>query len=274
MSLAALRYVPANSEGIDMNPLTATEFEQADGLADWRRLGTGASAWFDATSLTLGSQLTDRIAALVGAGDLPDVDLRPTGVRVRIGAGAATDLTSADVELARGISAAARDLGLAADPAALQILGLAIDTTGRRALAPFWRAVLTYEPAGDDGLRDPSRRDPPVTFHDLQQPRPLRSRIHVDVVRAPESVVAIKGEVGRESFGPYGVAVADDDGNEIDLVPGDELAEGPATADWRVVFAAMASYRVTSALQAGAFAAVVARLADETGQSGWSGWVP
>jgi len=63
---------------------------------------------------------------------LPDVDLRAGGVRVRIGAPGSADLSRVDVALARAISAAAQDLGLAADPAALQTVQLAIDT-GREA---------------------------------------------------------------------------------------------------------------------------------------------
>jgi hypothetical protein len=35
-----------------MDRATVTEFQQADGVRDWRALDVGASAWFDAPSMT------------------------------------------------------------------------------------------------------------------------------------------------------------------------------------------------------------------------------
>jgi hypothetical protein len=249
-------------EGIPMDRATATEFQQADGVRDWRALDAGASAWFDAPSMTAGAALFRRIAELTAATGLPDVDLRPGGVRVRIGP--AGDLTRADVELARSISAAAQDLGLAADPAVLQTVQLVIDTADRPSLVSFWQTVLAYEPVGADRLGDPSRRDPGLSFRQ-SRPRPLRDRIHVDVVRAPEAVEAVRAAVGQEPFGAYGVALADADGNEVDLVPGDRLSEGPETADWHVLFGAMTFYPVDSPVRAGELASAVAGLADDAG---------
>jgi hypothetical protein len=68
-----------------MHRATVTEFQQADGVRDWRVLDAGASAWFDAPSMTAGAALVRRIAELTAATGLPDADLRPGGVRVRIG---------------------------------------------------------------------------------------------------------------------------------------------------------------------------------------------
>lgn len=239
-----------------------TEFPQADGVRDWRVLDTGASAWFDAPSMTAGAALFRRIAGLTAATGLPDVDLRPGGLRVRIGP--ARDLTRADVEFARAISAAARDLGLVADPAVLQTVRLAIDTPDRPSLISFWQTVLAYEPVGADELGDPSRRDPGLSFHQ-SRPRPLRDRIHVDVVRAPDAVEAVRAALGQEPFGAYGVALADADGNEVDLVPGDRLSNGPQTADWHVLFGAMTFYPVDSPVRAGELASAVAGLAEDAG---------
>ncbi|WP_203898863.1 VOC family protein [Virgisporangium aliadipatigenens] len=240
----------------------STEFPRADGVRDWRVLDTGASAWFDAPSMTAGAALVRRIAGLAAATGLPDVDLRPGGVRVRIGP--TRDLTRADVQLARSISTAARELGLGADPAVLQTVQLVIDTADRPALVPFWRNVLAYEPAGPDALGDPSRRDPVLSFAP-GRPRPLRDRFHVDVVRAPDAVRAVRAAVGQEPFGAYGVALADADGNVVDLVPGDGLPKGPETADWQVLFAAMAHYPVDAPEPAAALATAVAALADDAG---------
>src|SRR5215213_2170303 len=157
-----------------MDRPAVTEFLQADGLEDWRVLDVGASAWFDAPSLTAGAALVRRIAELVDGNGMPDVDLRAGGVRVRIGAPASTGPARMDVALARAISAAAQDLGLAADPAAPQTVQLAMDVTDRPSVMSFWRTVLAYQPDGGDGIGDPLRRDPAISFHRLDQPRPLR----------------------------------------------------------------------------------------------------
>lgn len=91
--------------------LTAQQFQQAGGVEEWRVLGFGTSAWFDAPSHTAGAALARRIAELTGdAGRPPDIDLRAGGVHVRISTTAG--LTQTDVTAARAISAAARDLGL------------------------------------------------------------------------------------------------------------------------------------------------------------------
>ncbi len=261
-----------------MNRLSWTEFQRAAGAEGWRVLGSGACAWFAAPSLTAGAELATRIAELAEEQSQPDVDLRTGGVRVRIGASGSAEqaeptdagltgirLTEAEVSLAGAISAAARELGLDPTPAALQSLRLVVGTTDPAALQPFWRTVLDYRPESVDCLGDPLRRDPAITFHRLDQPRPLRSRIHVDVVRTPDAVAAARAAVGQQPSGPFQVMLADPEGNEIDLVPGDRLTEGPETDDWRTVFSAMTFYPVVSPRRASELAAAVAGLADTAG---------
>jgi hypothetical protein len=245
-----------------MRRAAVTEFLQADGVREWRVLDEGASAWFDAPSMSAGAALVRRIAELTAGTGLPDADVRPGGVRVRIGAG--RDLTRADAELARSISGAAQELGMAADPAALQSVEIVIDTAERPALMSFWRTVLGYESVGADRLADPSRRSPGLSFQ-RSRPRSLRDRIHVDVVRAPDAVKAARAAVGQEPFGAYGVALADADGNEVDVVPGDRVSEGPETSDWQSLFSALVYYAVDSPLRASELASAAAGLADDLG---------
>jgi pterin-4a-carbinolamine dehydratase len=258
----------------DDERLTAKQFQQAGGVEDWRVLALGASAWFDAPSHTAGAVLVRRVAELSGSvGRLPDVDVRAGGVHVRIGTPGSAGLSWADVALARAISAAARDLGLAADPSAVQSVQLAIDALDKPSVMPFWRAALGYEQLGEDDLVDAMRRDPAIWFQQQDQPRPLRNRIHLDVAvphaLALERVEAVKAAGGRETYvGEYYATFADAEGNEADivpLVPDDELSGGPETADWRVLFGAMTFYPTASPLQAAELAAVVAGLADDAG---------
>lgn len=239
------------------------EFQQADGVEDWRVLGGGVSAWFDAPAQSVGAVLVERIGELTEGGGLPRVDLRAGGVRLRIG-GVLKGLTAADVALARGVSAAARELGLAADPTGLQMMRLAIDATDRPSVEAFWQNTLGYEPIGADGLGDPLRRDPAISFHQLDEPRPLRNRIHVDIGRGSDAVDAVKAGLGREPYGAYELTFADDEGNEIDLVPGDQLS--PETSDWQTNFGAMTFYPTKSPELSTRLVTAVAKLSDDSGE--------
>lgn len=215
---------------------------------DWRVVAQSSTAWFETSSLRDGARLAQRVIAAS-----PDsaVDVRSSGVRVRLGS-----TTTADA-----ISQAARELGLAASPELLQQVGVVVDSPDPGPVAEFWHGVLGYEPE-DGGLVDPLRRDPPLLIRPSDDMRPLRNRIHLDVVR-PAATVAGLG-LGDGS-GPYGVCHADPDGNEVDLVPADRLGDTEATADWHAVFGAVTCYRTTTAMQQIYLVAAAADLADEAG---------
>jgi hypothetical protein len=173
-------------------------------------------------------------------------------VRVRLDSG----------EHAEAVSAAARDLGLVANPAVLQHLSVVFESPNPAVVRGFWQRVLDYEPLEDGGLADPLRRDPAIRLRQSTEPRPLRNRIHLDVVRPAAAVE--RASLG-EASGPFGVCHTDPDGNEVDLVPGAALSEGIGTADWQAVFSAMACYRISSATQQRDLAAAAAALADDAG---------
>jgi hypothetical protein len=217
--------------------------------ADWRVVDDVATAWFEAPSLIEGAVLAGRIVEL--SAEIP-VDLRATGVRVRLDSD----------EHAEAVSAAARDLGLAANPAVLQQLSVVFESANPSAVRQFWQRVLDYTPGDNGGLADPLRRDPAVRIRQSAEPRPLRNRVHLDVVRPAAAVE--KASLG-EASGPFGVCHADPDGNEVDLVPGEVLGERVGTADWQAVFSAIACYRVTSPTQQRDLAAAAAALADDAG---------
>lgn len=207
-----------------------------------------ATAWFDA-SLIDGAALAGRIVEL--STEIA-VDVRATGARVRLDS----------IEHAEKVSTEARDLGLTSNPAVLQQLSVVFESANPSALRPFWQRVLDYAPAQDGGLVDPLRRDPAIQIRHSTEPRPLRNRIHLDVVRPAAAVE--QANLG-EAFGPYGVCHADADGNEVDAVPGDALGERIGTADWQAVFSAMACYRTTSPTQQRDLAATAAALSDDAG---------
>ncbi len=248
-----------------MDTATTGELGPTDGMADWRVLDGRAAAWFDAPTHAAGAALISRIAESVGEGTMPDADLRRQGLRISIGTPGAAGPTGDDLALARAVSAAAAGLGLAADPGVLQVARLTIEAAGRPAVSAFWQTALSYRPADGGVLRDPLRRDPSLRIHPQAEARLLRNRMHVDAVRPSDVVAAVLAAVDQQPHGAYGLTLADPEGNEIDLVPGDPLGPESSVADWRTLFAAMAFYPAASAAQSAEFAAAAADVADETG---------
>ncbi|HKY47096.1 MAG TPA: VOC family protein [Acidimicrobiia bacterium] len=216
---------------------------------DWRLVDGVATAWFEAPSLIEAAELAGRIVELSAESA---VDLRATGMRVRLDSD----------RHAEAVSAAARDLGMTANPAAVQHLSVVLESANPTEVRRFWQVVLNYLPGEDGGLTDPLRRDPAISIRHSTEPRPLRNRIHLDVVRPAAAVE--QANLG-EGFGAFGVCHTDPDGNEVDLVPGQALGNGTGTADWQVVFSAMACYRTTSPTQQRDLAAAAAAVADASG---------
>ena len=102
------------------DPITAAEFTAAEGTDDWRALAVSAVARFTTGSFATGLALVGRIGELAESmNHHPDVDLRYGTVTVRTWSHDIGGLSERDLVLARGISAAARQLGVAADPTGL-----------------------------------------------------------------------------------------------------------------------------------------------------------
>ncbi|WP_461124982.1 VOC family protein [Saccharothrix stipae] len=188
-------------------------------------LFSGACAHFRTESFTAGVALVEEIGKLAGAaGRQPDVDLRPSGVTVclpPVGFGAQH---RDDVDLARRISAAARESGLPADPGAVQTVQVSIDALVPGEVMPFWRAVLGYEQVGDEDLLDPHRRGPSLWFQRMDAPRPQRNRIHVDISVPHDqaearvaAAIAAGGRLVNDRHAPEWWTLADAEGNEVDV---------------------------------------------------------
>ena len=216
---------------------------------DWRVVDGAALTWFEAPSLIEGAALAGRVEDLS-----PEIaiDVRATGARVLLDTH----------EHAVAVSTVAQDLGLRANPAVLQQLSVVFESANPSRVRRFWQSVLDYEPSEDGGLADPLRRDPAILIQESRVLRPLRNRIHLDVVRPATQVE--QTDIG-EPTGPYGVCHTDPDGNEVDLVPGDTIGENSATEDWQAVFSAMACYRTSSPDQQRDLVTTSAALAGEAG---------
>jgi 4a-hydroxytetrahydrobiopterin dehydratase len=208
-------------------PITPGQFHAADGVQDWRVVGEGACAHFRTGSFAASARLVDAIGQLAGLdGHHPDVDLRHGGVTVRLIT--ITDdsygLSERDVELARQISAVARELGVPADPSVVQTVMVTIDALVSLDVLPFWRAVLGYRERVDspeEDLVDPRGRGPSFWFQQMDAPRPQRNRVHLDVWVPHDqaeariaAAVAAGGRLVSDAQAPSWWVLADPEGNE------------------------------------------------------------
>lgn len=201
----------------------------SDVPADWRILSDGVAAYFRTGSFAAGARLVAAIGAL---GAHADVDLRQAGVTVRLG----------DVELADSISAIAHELGAPADPAAVQSIQVSIEAADIPATMPFWRAALGYQDV-DGTLVDPRGRGVALSFHQMDTPRPLRNRIHLDlksaydIADARREAASVAG--GRQIDAERPWIFADPEGNEMCVPAGDDAPRDPdQRAGWEPAMAA------------------------------------
>jgi 4a-hydroxytetrahydrobiopterin dehydratase len=211
--------------------ISPKQFHEAEGAEDWRVVGDGACAYFRTGSFASGARLVQAISVLPGVDDHhPDVDMRHDGVTVRLLT--KTDdyygMSRRDVELASQISAAARELGLSADPSAVQSVLVIPGATVVAEVMPFWRAVLGYEPrrdTPDEDLVDAGGRGPSFWFERMKEPRPDGGgAIHICVWVPYEqaeariaAALAAGGRMVRDEFAPSWWTLADSAGNEADI---------------------------------------------------------
>src|SRR5688572_24855319 len=177
---------------------TQAEFARRHDLPDWSILLQGLETWWSAPTFSEAAGFAAEVAAAADAADHhPDLDVRyPGKVHVRLTSHDAGGLTDRDAKLAGTISALAAARGLTAEPGASTRLEVAIDAIDIPAVLPFWRAALGYRDGqpDDDGvlreLRDPDGIGPVFWFQQMDEPRPQRNRIHIDVTVPPDEVDA------------------------------------------------------------------------------------
>ncbi|WP_134772821.1 VOC family protein [Ornithinimicrobium flavum] len=226
-------------------PLSAHELSQDPDLGDWRvllgklhtRFPTGRGGF------RLGADLVSRIAAVADELDHhPDVDLRYGHVTVTTVSHDVGHLTERDRRLAVAISRIAAELGLAAVPEQVSALEVGLDVLVATDVAPFWRAVLGYEPEEEGGeadcLVDPAARHAGLWFQQLDEPRPGRNRFHLDLT-VPHDVaqdrvqraLAAGGVLVTDRYAPSWWVLADAEGNEVCICTWQGRGEdGPGSA--------------------------------------------
>ena len=211
--------------------ISPRQFEEAEGVEDWRVIGEGACIYYRTGSFAASTRLVQAIGELTGvAAHPPAVDVREGGVTIRL-ITVAVDymgMTEADVQVARQISAVARGLGLSANPSAVQSLLVIPGAPDITEVLPFWRAVLGYEPRADspdEDLVDPLDRGPAFWFESMDEPRPdgggaIHVAIWVPYEQAEARIaaaLAAGGRMVRDEFAPSWWTLADAAGNEADV---------------------------------------------------------
>jgi 4a-hydroxytetrahydrobiopterin dehydratase len=198
------------------------EFLGAEGVEDWVVLHGGATAAFRVGSLSEAARLAGEIAKVQGTADAGMmITLADARLTVRLTRDI-WSLETSHIQLARAISAVAREQGATPDRAAVQEVQLAIAAKGDEIDLGFWRAVLGYEPMADDNAVDPLGHGSTVWMQELDPAKPLRHAMHVDVSVAREHVaarlqaaLAAGGRIVDDTHAPAYWTLSDRAGNRV-----------------------------------------------------------
>jgi 4a-hydroxytetrahydrobiopterin dehydratase len=198
------------------------DFLAAEGVDDWVVLHGGATAVFRVRSLGEAARLAEAVAnvpGLEGSGVL--LTMVDASLTVRLSRDI-WQLERRHVELARAVSAVARAHGATTDRAAVQEVQLAIAAKRDAIDLGFWRAVLGYVPMADDNAVDPLGHGSTVWMQELDEAKPLRHAMHLDVSVAREHVtarlqaaLAAGGRIVDKSHAPSHWTLADRAGNRV-----------------------------------------------------------
>jgi 4a-hydroxytetrahydrobiopterin dehydratase len=201
----------------------------------WRYILGVLRTYVRAGSLAQAADVARRVVAAAGpdADACLQLDVRRDGLVLTLQSLDTNQVTAREAEVARRISAAVTELGLATDAGvggrgarSAQLLEIAIDALDIAAVRPFWKAVMGYaDPPGasgpEDELADPVGQGPAIWFQQMDAPRPQRNRIHFDVSvphdEAPARIQAALDAGGRlvyDAEAPAFWVLADPEGNE------------------------------------------------------------
>ena len=211
-------------------------FLSGDGVSDWVILHGGPTAVFTVSSLQDATRLAAAVSQVPGLG--PRTLLTATSDRLTVKLTREMWGTEREhLDVARAISALAREHGAVADRAAVQEIQVAIAAKPEAIDLPFWRAVLGYAPLHEDNCVDPLGQGSTVWMQDLEPSKSLRHAMHIDVSLPREHIqarlaeaVAAGGRVVDDSESPSAWILADQSGNKVCLAAWPDGA-GPAPED-------------------------------------------
>ena len=215
-------------------------FLAASGVGDWAVLHGGPTAVYRTASLADAAALAQAIAAVPGLdGTHAQINLLSDRVTVRL-TREVWKIEESHIEIARGISAVAKARGARADRAAVHEVQVAISAKPDAIDLGFWRAVLGYAPMQGDNAIDPLGNSSTVWMQDLDEAKPLRHAMHIDVSVPREqaeqrfaAAVAAGGVVVDASHAPSYWILADRSGNKVCIAawPDGAVASNETSAD-------------------------------------------
>lgn len=197
---------------------------QAAAEAGWQFVLGAFETWVPAAGLGEAVGIANVAAPVAADLDLR-LDLRDTGVGLRLIDSSAGWVDQRHIDAARTITERLRDHGwevASAGTRPVQRLELAIDTLDEEGIRPFWQAALDYEVDSDGSLFDPRGQGPLVWFQTMDAPRPQRNRIHFDLT-VPHSIADARiaaalsagGRMVNDAWARSFWVLADPEGNEI-----------------------------------------------------------
>jgi 4a-hydroxytetrahydrobiopterin dehydratase len=198
------------------------EFLSGECTDDWVVLHGGATAMFRVGSLSEAAQLAVAVAKVPGLEDSGVLlTIADSGLTVRL----TRDLWQLEprhVALARAVSTVAREHAAPADRTAVHEVQVAIAAKRDAIDVDFWRSVLGYVPMADDNAVDPLGHGSTVWMQEIDEAKPLRHAMHIDVSVAREHVkarlamaVAAGGRIVDDSHAPSHWTLADRAGNRV-----------------------------------------------------------
>ena len=194
----------------------------------------GPNAVFRVDSLAAGARLAEAIANVPGLGERIALTLTRGRLTVRL-TREMWDVEAGLDEVARAISAVAREHGAAADRSAAQEISVAIAAKPDAIDVGFWRAVLGYDALAPDNGVDPLGHGSTVWMQDLNPDKPLKHAMHIDVAVAREeaerrlaAAVAAGGRVVDGANAPGSWILADRSGNKVCIAAWPDGAPTPA----------------------------------------------
>ena len=213
-----------------MSALTRTSASASVEDLGWRLILGFLQTGVAVSSLAEAQQVAATALAACGA-DADEhlrIDLRPDRVEFAVQTRSTGWLDDRDVEVAAAITAALEGRTRASDnPRSTQQLEIAIDALDIPAVVPFWRAVLGYvdEPASGGpvgAVVDPLGQGPAIWFQQMDEPRPQRNRIHVDITVPHDdaearvaAALAAGGRLLSDTHARSFWVLADAEGNEV-----------------------------------------------------------
>ena len=216
--------------GDPVAPLPYSQVQAEEGLDDWRMMFQTLETRYATGTFATGLDLVTRIgAAAEQAGHHPELDLRFATLHVRLISRDVFGVTTRDLDLARRISALAAEVGVEADPGAVEIVELALDTADRAEIKPFWRAILGYDdhPLHDGEVRDLTGIGPALWFQETAPHDVPIQRFHLDIRVPPEvaqqridAALAAGGTLVSSEHAPAFTVLADPQGNKACITTG------------------------------------------------------